>query len=40
MRGAEDPPTPLDHALHDSFGVEQVVACVETIRVASTLRLG
>ena len=35
MRGAEDPPSPLDHVLHDGLGFEQVVACVE-IRVTST----
>ena len=29
MRGAEDPPPPLDYVLHDGLGFEQVVACVE-----------
>ena len=29
MRGAEDPPPLLDHVLHDGFGFEQVVTCVE-----------
>ena len=29
MRGAEDPPSPLDYVMQDSLGFEQVVACVE-----------
>ena len=29
MRGAEDPPSPLEHVLHDCLGFEQVIACVE-----------
>ena len=29
MRGAEDPPPPLDHVLHDGLRLQQVVACVE-----------
>ena len=29
MRGAEDPPPPLDYVLQDGLGFEQVVACVE-----------
>ena len=28
MRGAEDPPPPLDHVLQDALGFKQVVACV------------
>ena len=28
MRGAEDPPPPLDNVPHDGLGFEQVVACV------------
>ena len=28
MRGPEDPPSPLDHVLHDGLGLEQVFACV------------
>ena len=36
MRGAEDPPPPFDHILHDGLGFEQILACVEIIR--STLR--
>ena len=31
MRGAKDPPPPLDHVLHDALGFEQVVACVEIV---------
>ena len=33
MRGAEDPTPPLDYVLHDGFGFEQVVACVEINRI-------
>ena len=33
MRGAEDPPTPLDNVLHDGRGFKQVVACVIETRV-------
>ena len=29
VRGAEDPPSPGNHVLHDGLGFEQVVACVE-----------
>ena len=29
MRGAEDPPSPLDYVMQDSLGFEQVVACVD-----------
>ena len=29
MPGTKDPPSPLDHALHDVIGFEHVVACVE-----------
>ena len=37
MRGAEDPPSPLDYALQDGFGFEQVIACVENgIKFTST----
>ena len=32
MRGAKDPPTPLDYVLQDSLGFEQVVACVVSSR--------
>ena len=28
MRGAEDPPSPLNNVLHEGLGFEQVVACV------------
>ena len=36
MRRAEDPPSPLDHVLHDGLGFEHVVACVEISPLAST----
>ena len=29
VRGTEDPPSPLNHVLHDGLGLEQVVTCVE-----------
>ena len=29
MRGAEDPPSPLNNVLQDGHGFEHVVACVE-----------
>ena len=29
MRGTKDPPSPLDHILHDGLGSEQVAACDE-----------
>ena len=39
MRGAKDPPPPLDHVLHDALGFEQVVACVEISLLASNRNL-
>ena len=40
MRGAEDPPSPLDCVLHDGLGFEQVVACVRSKQVTARSEVG